>query len=200
MENLVFKSFIRNYTWNSLGYNWKFFLQKYSKRKQKEEAKNTENIKGHSEQVFGVYQFWRYQNFSTYIDLISFDLDNLKLNVVNQIIPHKAKPNEKFKSRWERALIPLNCEEYKNTYDKYNEILNFETNFNDKINQFVSKERNDIILEIGLQDLEQNKHLINDLLRIILYKSRDMGNPKATEEGIKFSLTDLRINVDLLFL
>lgn len=197
MENIARKSLYSKFIHNSSQYRNKFFLKKHSEKKKEKNKKNDEREKEHTLQIFSVYQKWIDEQFSTYIDFISFDLNNLNLNVTSQIIPIRAKSNEKLKSKEERALEHLNCEEYVNAYNKYNEILKFETKYNNQINQFIEKQRNNMIKEIELDETNENKLSIDNLLRIVLSKSKDIGNPKSTKTGIDFRLHDLKINISI---
>ena len=63
----------------------KFFLTKLSSKNKKQEKESP--TREHHDDIFNMYQQWASSDFSVNVDLKNFDVSNLLINVVNNIVP-----------------------------------------------------------------------------------------------------------------
>jgi hypothetical protein len=161
---------------NSIKYkkNFNFFLTKLSSKnkKQIEEVKESPT-KEHQDEIFNVYQQWIINDFSIDIDLEQFDTNELIVNIVDQITPRFIQTGTNIMtSLQDKAISHLNCNDYRNTYDKFNEIVNLQKNFNDLMNIFLEKHKNRIKKIVKTENFTPDDESLNMSLRFFFIKSR----------------------------
>jgi hypothetical protein len=156
------------------------------KRNNKNEQK-AQRIANHHEQIFNICGDWTNQQFSIDVRLTQFDLDNLYIDIVEQIVPVNNSNNTNLIRLEERAASHLNCADYIDAYNKFVEIRDLQNNFNVAIMQFMTNHRNDLI-QILNSDTNQDGS-INRLLRYLFHKAV-MFN--AQPEGVSVQLDDFR--------
>ena len=116
--------------------------------------------KEHPNEIFNVYQQWINGDFSINIDLEKFDTNNLVINVVSQITPKYLQTGTNMTSIQDKAVSHLNCDDYLDTYKKFNEIKGLQNDFNNSMKQFLDIHKNNLIQLINQKNLLHKKNLL----------------------------------------
>ena len=157
----------------------------FFREKQKEKSGR---INKHHKEIFNVYTGWINQSFSVNVNLTNFDLNNLEVKVIKQIVPIEDSSNMKLTSLWSKAISHLNCDDYIDAHNKFNEIKNLENNFNNSIKHFINIHKSNLIKLIKLKNSDSEESL-NMSLRYIFCKTIEYHNQT---EGVSTQLDDFR--------
>ena len=85
----------------------------------------------------------------------------------------------------EKAVSHLNCNEYRNTYNKFNEIEESQKNFNDLMKKFLEKHKNRIKKIAKTKNFTPTDESLNMVLRFFFIKSRTYEKrPSAVGAGL----------------
>ena len=108
-----------------------FFREKHQEKSNK--------IKKHHEEIFNVYTDWVNKSIAVDIDLLTFDPNRLCMGISEQIVPINTSSNGKLTSLWSKAISHLNCDNYIDVHNKFEEIECLEKEFNKKMDGFLRK-------------------------------------------------------------
>ncbi len=128
--------------------------------------------KEHQAEIFNIYQGWINSDFSINVDLKNFDTNNLLINIVNLIAPKYSQTGGmNMTSLQDKSISHLNCNEYRDTYNKFNKILNLQKDFNDSMKKFLDKHKNRIKKIVKTENFIPTEESLNMFLRFIFIKS-----------------------------
>ncbi len=155
----------------------KIFLTKLlsiNKKQTKETVYTTTSTTVHQDEIFAVYQGWIINDFSIDVDLQNFDINRLFINISDQITPTSIRTGMSVMTRLQdKAISHLNCDDYRNTYDKFIEIVNLQKYFNDSMTIFLNKHKNRVIKIVKSKNFNPTEESLNMFLRFIFIKSRE---------------------------
>jgi len=144
-----------------------FFRDRYEKKKESK----AQRIEFHHRQIFQIYENWTNTPFLIDIELTQFDLNNLRINVVEQIVPINNSNNANLIRLEERAIAHLNCDDYRDVYNRFKEIEDVQNNINNSIIQFLDNHRDNLIRIITTENFTPPELSMNTLLRYLFHKA-----------------------------
>jgi len=100
--------------------------------------------KEHQRQIIEVYQHWVNDEFQLGIDFNRFNPQHAHITFIGQFLPVGPEQQRRFLTNQEMALLHLDCEDYKEILDRYNEILGLQNNFNIEMNTFIQNNSQNI--------------------------------------------------------
>lgn len=158
----------------------------------------------HTQIVFGMYTQWANTDFIQNLDLTSFDPDNLRIDIVEQIIP--PNPSKSIRTTLqEKAILHLNSPEYLEARTKMQDIIDLQNTYNEVLHEFVGKCRSDLSNLVNEKGYTPDKESLNMIFRLVLFYINTLRPPVHIEyrlkhlrlEPINFEILESYISVRL---
>ncbi len=144
----------------------------------------------HHDQIKDEFKNWVNLPIKTQVDLTTFDLNCLEIKIIGdkQILPIIDTDSRSLQTRKEMALSHLNHPTYKESNDKYQELLSLQKNFNLEITKFIITNREH--LKKLVQSTQYQETAIDELLRLYLYTIAN-ANRYLDKETVNYHLNRL---------